>query len=684
MYRKAVPGLFIMQQCGKICCTITWGALFISDLTASAQFDYVVTNGTATLIHYHGTGGAVAIPATIAGVAVTKIGDAAFQNQTNIVSVAIPNSVTSILARAFSGCIRLSSVTLPPNLPSIADQTFSQCFQMTDIQIPNNVTNIGHMAFASCNALMAVVLPRSLTSLGTDAFAFCQRLRAVYFMGDAPAMSQPFTGSYQMTAYYLPGAAGFTAATINAPLVVWDARVTAIRTWRRGDFKQFALELAGSSNLAVVVEACTNLLKPVWLPIGTNTLLGGAAEIVDRNAANLSCCFYRVGAARPLAYAWSVSNGTATITGYDGVGDPLVIPPTFNGIPVTDIGNSAFFNLSSLTSVVIPDTVRAIGVTAFGQCINLTNVVLANNVASIGSQAFYGCSALTSISLPASLTTLDNTAFGQCSSLTAISVAPGNPVFKSVDGVLFDAKVATVVEYPPGKLGDYAVPPGVRVIADSAFDHCAGFTNVTLSPNLARIGNHAFSMCPNLAAISFPDSVTNVGVYAFGSCSKLGNIHFGAGLLTIGKEAFGDCGSLSSVILPDTLLNIEEGAFEYCFGLADLVIGNNVTNIAGSAFVDCSMLANLSIPSSVRTIGPFAFDYNLSLTKVTFGNRVSELDDHAFGYCPNITGYYFTGNAPNVSDSTFYSPNATVYHLAGTSGWGPTLGGLPTATWYGP
>ena len=332
-----------MRSCGKIWCTIAWGVLFLGGFTASAQFDYTVTNGTASITGYHGSGGAVTIPASIGGVPVTRIGNAAFQNQTNIVTVSIPNGVTGIGAQAFAGCSWLLGVTLPANLPAIADETFWQCYQMTDIQIPNSVTNIGasafyscaslhnlvipdsvrvisdnafqrcwrlqtitmgsgttnigdyafsscsnlvtirfgqrvatigNRAFAGCNALMSVVLPRSLVNLGTYAFASCPRLREVYFTGNAPAMDQPFAGSYLVRAYYLPGAAGFSEADVNAPIVLWDARVTAIRASTQGAAKQFALELAGSSNLAVVVEASTNLINPVWVPIGTNTLLG--------------------------------------------------------------------------------------------------------------------------------------------------------------------------------------------------------------------------------------------------------------------------------------------------------------------------------------------------------------------------------------------------------------------------
>ena len=69
------------------------------------------------------------------------------------------------------------------------------------------------------------------------------------------------------------------------------------------------------------------------------------------------------------------NNGTITITGYIGSGGAVTIPDTINGLPVTSIGDYAFFG-NSLTSITIPNGIISIGVSAFDNCFNLTSVVL--------------------------------------------------------------------------------------------------------------------------------------------------------------------------------------------------------------------------------------------------------------------------------------------------------------------
>ncbi|MDY3977975.1 MAG: leucine-rich repeat domain-containing protein [Candidatus Onthomorpha sp.] len=105
------------------------------------------------------------------------------------------------------------------------------------------------------------------------------------------------------------------------------------------------------------------------------------------------------------------------------------------GNSVASIGNDAFWRCSGLTSVTIPNSVTSIGEGAFLECSGLTSVTIPNSVTSIGDYAFYGCSGLTSVTIPNSVTSIGNYAFYKCSSLTSIvsnAVVPpaiGNEVF---------------------------------------------------------------------------------------------------------------------------------------------------------------------------------------------------------------------------------------------------------------
>lgn len=110
-------------------------------------------------------------------------------------------------------------------------------------------------------------------------------------------------------------------------------------------------------------------------------------------------------AAAPAQYTYTTNNGAATITGYTGSGGPVTIPASLNGLPVTSIGDDAFYG-SGVTSITIPNSVTNIGGNAFQSCANLTGVALPNSVTSIGGDAFSSCANLASIAIPDSVITL--------------------------------------------------------------------------------------------------------------------------------------------------------------------------------------------------------------------------------------------------------------------------------------
>ena len=147
--------------------------------------------------------------------------------------------------------------------------------------------------------------------------------------------------------------------------------------------------------------------------------------------------------ADPLTY--KIEGETATVVSCDkNASGELVIPSSYEGKPVTSIGDRAFKNCRSLTSVTIPDSVISIRDGAFYSCRSLTNVTIGNSVTSIGEKAFYGCNSLTSVSIPDSVISIYNSAFAGCNNLERITFEGDAPFFLGADvfsNVSRDARV---------------------------------------------------------------------------------------------------------------------------------------------------------------------------------------------------------------------------------------------------
>ena len=206
-------------------------------------------------------------------------------------------------------------------------------------------------------------------------------------------------------------------------------------------------------------------------------------------------------AAVQAQYTYTTNNGAITITEYTGPGGAVTIPNTIDGLPVTSIGDWAFYSTTGPTSITI-----------------------GTNVSSIGAYAFYHCTSLTSITIPDSVTNIRHGAFSGCTSLSAITVDPLNSAYSSMDGVFFNKGLTTLIQCPGGKAGSYTIPNGVLNIGDEAFWSCSSLIAVTIPNSVTSIGEWAFSYCGSLASVVIGNSATNIESFAFYSCTSLGAI----------------------------------------------------------------------------------------------------------------------------------------------------------------
>ena len=174
--------------------------------------------------------------------------------------------------------------------------------------------------------------------------------------------------------------------------------------------------------------------------------------------------------------------------------------------------------------------------------------------------------------------------------------------------------------------------------------------------------------------------VTSIGDRTFAG-SSLQSITLPDSLESIGKAAFFQCRFLRRLTIPNRVTNIGYAAFAQSSQLAAITLPDGLTSLGDSACAG-TLLLDLTLPGSLRTIPYEAFAWCLWLTNVTVHSGVERIDVHAFYECTRLTSLYFEGNAPTLGAGAFTDVyHATIYHLAGSTGWGPTFGGLPTAPW---
>lgn len=170
--------------------------------------------------------------------------------------------------------------------------------------IGSSVTNIGEEAFYGCNGLTNVTIPNSVSNIGNWVFWECTNLTSVFCLGNAPTVDSE-TGSQATsvfqgesgTAYYLPGTMGWGATFGGWPTAMWYQPNPQILGSGYGfgtTTNGFCFTISWATNLSVIVQACTDLAKPVWLPVATNTLVNGTNYFSDSQWTNYPKRFYRL------------------------------------------------------------------------------------------------------------------------------------------------------------------------------------------------------------------------------------------------------------------------------------------------------------------------------------------------------------------------------------------------------
>ena len=382
---------------------------------------------------------------------ITSIGDSAFADCFDLASIVFSNisQLTSIGNYAFDSCSSLTSITIPDSVTSIGDGAFGACSNLAIIDIgPNSqLTSIGDSAFSSCSSLTSITIPKGVTKIGGDysgkapsTFSECTSLTSIYFnaieVEDLTYNNQVFDNAGQdgdgitvtigsevtkIPAYlFNPNNNIPNKALITAVIFEENSQLTSIGKWSFLGCSRITSITIPEKVISIgeyAFSECTRLTEINYNAVNVADLSDTAYHPFYRagQSGNGITVTFGSNVTRIPAYLFYSSSDS-----YQATNITTVVFK--DNSQLTSIGNSAFYNRTSLTSITIPEDVTSIGGSAFRNCSSLTSVNFGDNsqLTSIGNYAFQSCRSLTSITIPEGVTSIGSYAFQACSSLSSV------------------------------------------------------------------------------------------------------------------------------------------------------------------------------------------------------------------------------------------------------------------------
>ena len=645
------------------------------------------------------------------GCAPTTIGAEAFAECAKLSFINMPSSMRQIGEKAFYNCLSLLSITLPQGLSAIGDAAFSGCYKLvevynlsplavvrgntdfghvgayafdvyasksepsklfvdeggftfyengancrllsynggqTDISLPSscggksyavyryafygraelssvtlseNITALGDFAFAYCTKLKEIRLPASVESLGWYVFAYNGALQEVRFAPEcaiAEISSAAFTGCESLAEISIPesvSSIGFSAfagcKSLESVLIGEN-----IKSLGRGAFEG-CLGIKEIHFEAAYVSYCG---ADVFLNAGTKD--AGIAAFIDKDVQILP------------DYLFSGAQNVSSVN--------------FEAEAVCErIGEGAFLNCSSLSSIVIPQGIRQIGKKAFAGCTALSTVELyAKAIEDLSSDAF---------------------AFENAGTKgTGICVAVANGVAQ-IPAYLFGAKQSFAA--PKIKSVIFSEDSLCTYIGDGAFAYLPSLTSFEAPSAIKRVGVGVFAGSESLRLQAY-DNAYYIGneenphlilLKVKGASVTSCQIHTDTAV--IAGEAFASCGKLESIVLPSALVGIGEGAFKGCRALSQIAIPDALESVGASAFADCTALHTVTFTaqSNLKEIGKNAFARCITLQKFVIPLAVETMGAEVFTECASLVIYCKAAQRPSGWNVFWNGSGGTVY-----------------------
>lgn len=329
-------------------------------------------------------------------------------------------------------------------------------------------------------------------------------------------------------------------------------------------------------------------------------------------------------------------------------------------------------------SLKLPETVQydgedyiitEIGTSAFFNCTKISSIVISSQVTTIKSKAFAYCSGAVSLTLGESVTTIESAAFAECSSLRYIYLD---------DNILYIGDKAFLT---CNKLESISIPSSVKSIGDDAFNYCWSLKRVDISSldawcniNFVSSTSNPLNYAGNLYLdnqkiedLVVPNNIDAIGSYAFAGAKCITSITFGNPAMTIGKGAFNKCTGLQKIYISDMkswcryiFTNYESNPLQFAKHLIvngeevhDITIPNCITKIENFAFYKWSELRSVKMSNSIVSIGQEAFSCCTGLQSIEIPNSVKEISYNVFQGCSNLRNVEIGSSVQSIESGVF-------------------------------
>lgn len=644
---------------------------------------------------------------------VIRLGEYAFYGSSDITSITIPGSVTSIGKRCFSagidnenqailtiedgmgtlmleeacfGNVRLSKLYLGRNLDYetgrcpiprtfitsltignsvniIGPELFKGARFLPSVKIPDSVVTIDMSAFEGCSSLSSIEIPGSVTIIGSSAFKGCSGLTSVEIPNSVTIINPSvFEGCSSLSAVKIPdfvtaiGSSAFKDCSSLTSVEIPNS-VTEIGS--------SAFEGCSSLNSVILSNSITYIAENAFKGCGLTSLT------IPENIETIG-----IGAFRGCNLISLTIPGKVNIIGSDAFADceslkELILEDCTNGI----ICWQPFENCHIETAYIGRDIHETNRSPLYNQEY-LTSVTIGNLACSISSGAFDGCTSLKELRILDGTETLrlehgmggafhlifadnplETVYIGRNLSFTTPNFrSPFYFVSDTLKKLTFSNYVTEINDYAfrlCSELTSIEIPNSVTEIGISAFEGCTGVTSTSFGNSITAIKKCAFAGCTGLASVALGNSLTSIGEEAFTRCTNLSSVTLGNSVTSINDFAFKQCIALNSIEIPNSVTEIGQSAFEGCTGLTSVTLGNSVTSIKEATFSGCSNLTSVQIPNSAIFIGPSAFDGCTRLASVTLGNSIESIDYYAFRDCGALSSVIIPKSVTTIGNDVF-------------------------------